>query len=614
MKKIQLFLISLFCMLVLSACGAEITTTTNINKDGSGELIVTAVASSSDEKYLNGGYEALNQLLLEKAPEGLELSVVYDETNSNYTYSYKIAFHDAIDYNNKIAALFGTQGLAEYSDTTDNFTHTTKYQDLTDKALFVDWALNAIDEAGICSYASSEIYSWGYRYLNYNGEEVNYGYKEPSMNKTTTVGVLKVKSFSEYDIYSNARKTIEIYLNTSDLVGIKEEDILSYFSKFDQDVEYNATSGTITYQFDNLEKINQFLTSVMNSDGETNVMESPVKLSITDSSIFSFSYGLEENYNLGNLFKSLRMDTEYIDVYLSIPEGLDYGWYHFTSYKDASEVADAKYNFQGACYYDSSYSSDFEAKQSVTVKNIDVKCILENDMSGKLTTEFSFLPNGCDIDEAKCKEFYKDLGQEITYREQGDTVIVTFTKNFHKGETYSDKANIIQLKESSLTNRKTKVYTFDHVFMLSGLVPIKDCEVNYKINVPDSLKVTFYHSNNNILAGKEIKKIQKNGYYTESLSSYRGTVSVSVAIEKTNVVFYIIVIAIAVAVVAGVAIIIVIILKNRSGNILKKEVSTKNEAAISNEDVTMKEDVTTKEPVVTNDTINDPQSEINEKE
>lgn len=513
-------------MLVLSACGAEITTTTNLNKDGSGELIVTAVASSSDEKYLNGGYEALNQLLLEKAPEGLELSVVYDETNSNYTYSYKIGFQDANDYNNKIAALFGTQGLAEFSDTTDNLTHTTKYQDLTDKALFIDWALNAIDESGICSYASSEIYSWGYRYLNYNGEEVNYGYKDPSMKKTTTVGVLKVKCFSEYDIYSDATKTIEIYLNTSDLVGIEEEDILSYFRKFDQDVEYNATAGTIIYRFDSLEKINQFLLSVMNSDGETNITESPVKLSITDSSIFSFTFELEEYYNLGNLFKTLRMDTDYIDVYLSIPEDLAYGWYHFTSYKDASEVADAKYNFQGACYYDSSFNSSFKVNQSVTVKNIDVKCILENDMSGKLTTEFSFLPNGCNIDEAKCKEFYKDLGQELTYREQGDTVVVAFTKNFHKGESYIDKSNVIQLKESSLSNRKTKIYTLDHVFMLSGLVPMKDCEVNYKIMVPDSLKVTFLHSNDDILTGKKIEKIQKKWIlYRELIHLSRNRIS-----------------------------------------------------------------------------------------
>ncbi len=567
MKKIQLFLASLFCMLVLSACGAEITTTTNINKDGSGELIVTAVASSSEAEYLSGGFEALNQLLLEKAPQGLELSVVYDETNSNYTYSYKIAFQDANDYNNKIAVLFGTQGLSEFTDTTDYFTHSVKYQDLTDKALFIDWALKAIDESGICSYDSSEIYTWGYRYLNYNGEEVYYGYQEPAMEQTVTVGVLKVKCFSEYDMNSNAVKTIEIYLNTEDLAGIKEEDILSYFRKFDPNVEYNAGTGTIIYRLDTLEKINQFLIAVMNSDGESNVSEPPVKLSVTDSSIFAFSYELEEYYNLGNLFKALRMDTDYIDVYLSVPKELNYEWYDFTSYKDAGETADAKYNYQGACYYDSLFSSSFEAEQSVVVKKIDVKCVLEEDMSGKLTTEFSFFPNGCDIDEAKCKEFYKGLGQEITYQEQGDTVVVTFTKKFKKGESYSDKSNVLQVKESSLSNRKNKVYTFDHIFMLSGLVPMSDCEVNYKVMVPDSLKVTYYHSNNNVLTGKETKKIQKNGYYTESISTYGGTVSVSVAIEKANVLFYVLVIVIAAAAVAGAAITTLLLRKKKSGKV-----------------------------------------------
>ncbi len=590
MKKIQLFLVSLFCMLVLSACGAEITTTTNINKDGSGELIVTAVASSSEAEYLNGGFDALNQLLLDKAPEGLELSVVYDETNSDYTYSYKIAFKDSNDYNNKIATLFGTQGLAEFTDTSDYFTHKIIYKDLTDKALFIGWALNAIDESGICSYDSSEIYSWGYRYLNYDGEEVYSGYQEPTMEKTTTVGVSKVKCFSEYDINSNARKTLEIYLNTEDLVGIKEDDILSYFKKFDQNVEYNATTGTITYRLDNLEKINQFLLSVMNSDGENDVSEPPVKLSVTDSSIFAFSYELEEYYNLGNLFKALRMDTDYIDVYLSVPENLNYDWYDFTSYQAASEVADAKYNYQGACYYDSSFSSNFEAEQSVMVKDIDVKCILEDDMSGKLTTEFSFLPNGCDIDEAKCKEFYKDLDQEIAYQEQGDAVVVTFTKKFDKGESYSDKSNVLQVKESSLSNRKTKVYTFDHVFMLSGLVPMDDCEVNYKIMVPDSLKVTYYHSNEKVLTGKETERIQKNGYYTESISTYGGTVSVSVAIEKANVLFYVIVVVIVVALVGAAGVIIFLFLrKNKARKVGMVKSVTSMETVSSEEIATSKE-------------------------
>ncbi len=579
MKKIQLFLVSLFCMLVFSACGAEITTTTNLNKDGSGELIVTAVASSSEAEYLDGGFEALNQLLLEKAaPQGLELSVVYDETDSNYTYSYKIEFKDANDYNNKIEALFGAKGLAEFTNTTEYFTHTLKYQDLTDKALFIDWALKAIDESGICSYDSSEIYNWGSRYLNYNGEEVYYGYQEPTMEKSTTVGVSKVKCFSEYDINSNATKTIEIYLNTADLIGIKEEDILSYFKKFNENVEYNATAGTIIYRLDNLEKINQFLISVMNSDGETNVSEPPVKLSVTNTSIFAFSYELEEYYNLGNLFNALRMDTDYIDVYLSVPDGLNYGWYDFTSYQDASEVADAKYNYQGASYYDSVFSSNFEAEQSVTVKNIDVKCIFEDDMSAKLTTEFTFLPNGSDIDEVKCKEFYKDLGQEITYQEQGDTVVVTFTKKIDKGESYSDKANILQVKESSLSNLKNKVYTLDHVFMLSGLIPIEDCEVNYKIMVPDSLKVTYFNSNNTVLAGNETKRIQKNGYYTDSISTYGGRINVSVAIEKANVLFYAILIFIVIAIVAGAVIITVFLVKKKkSGMVLKKEVITSNE-------------------------------------
>jgi len=562
MKKLGLLLCVLVSVFILTACGASVSTTTNLKKDGSGTATVTAYANYSDAQYLAGGYEALDLVLENAKPENIELTKVDDVTNSRYIYSFTLEFVSIEDYKTQIEAISGEIPDITWEAFESAFKSNITYIDNTSGDTLIWWAKNAIDAAGISSYKADEMYELSTSYVYLDEEEVWEGYEHPYFDTQTGTSLEKTNIFTTYDINGDATKRIELFFNSEDFAGVDSTKALEELSKYSTSFVFDQSLNCITLDIMDQAMMKQFFDNVSIADENNQTDASIFTNEIEDSSIFTFRYALSENYSIYNLLNEFQIENEYVNNFISIPDTLNYTSEYCSAYDVAQSKEAASYNYQNSFYYNDWYSMEFIAEQSALITEVNVNYDFNKDMSGTLLTTILFEKNGCAIDETKFKEFYKDKSEVITYVENDEQVKATFATDFKEGSFTNDGNSLLQFSKSQLSSLKKKVYAFDSIYDLESYLPSTDITVNYMITIPDNLNLKLAKLDNSNYYGDSIDDLHKNGNYVYSFSSYENASTISLTFVNTNMIYYIIIGAV-IVVLIGIGTALLFILRKR---------------------------------------------------
>lgn len=542
MKRLALLFLFLTSILLFTAC-ASVTTTTNFNKDGSGSKTVTVYARYSDAQYLEGGYEALDQVIKEATPPVLSVEKKDDPDNSRYIYSFTINFTSMEDYKAQMKFLSGEEKEVTWEVTETAFRRQIIYSDEYDSEAMLGWAFDAIDASGISSYKGTEMVDPAASYAYLEDKVVWEGIYSPFFQLDTGIKLNQASIYTSYDLDGKGTKKIELTFDPADFKDIDKDVALSYLEKYSSDFVFDEANSSISVDLANQEAMKTFFTNVAKG-GESDYNNEPkLESLVEDTSLFNYTYKIYEEYNLYNLLNEFYTDSKLVNNYISMPETLEFTEsYTHGGYK-LNTPGPKDYQYQDAFYYSDTYSSSFAAEKAVAITNVDVNYKFEKNMSGTVNTTIDFNKNGCDINEGKFKDFYKDTKDEMSYKETGDNVTVSFIKKFGIGDFYNDGDTFLQYNKSQLSSFTKNIYMFDTVYSINSYLPNMYPNVNYKLSIPDTIKLQFAKLDYSSYYGENLETIHQNGKYNYSFSS-SDTAPISLTIEKVNILFYIIVITI----------------------------------------------------------------------
>jgi len=140
---------------LLTACGAVVNTTLVVNADGSGTRNMTATIAASDmEQSVPGGSGAVDAVIKEHLPAGLEYSGVTTDGEGNATFAFSIPFADEQEYEEKVISILGAGGVVSIEADTQVVIADTVFrkgvsveENFTSQDLLT-WLVNALVDSG----------------------------------------------------------------------------------------------------------------------------------------------------------------------------------------------------------------------------------------------------------------------------------------------------------------------------------------------------------------------------------------------------------------------------------------------------------------------------------
>lgn len=576
MKKLVLLFLFLSSVLLFTAC-ASVSTTTTFHKDGSGSKTVTVYANYSDAEYLEGGYKALDKVIKDATPAVITVERQDDPDNSRYIYSFTLNFTSMEDYIAQMEVLSGEKKEVTWNLTESAFRNQIIYNDEYESKAMLGWAFEAIDASGISSYNGEEMVEPATSYVYLEDDLVWEGTYSPSFEINAGAKLQSTSIYTSYDLKGKGTKKIELAFNPEDFKDLDKDTALSELSKYSSDFVFDESNSAIFVDLVNQEAMNTFFTNVSKSKDEGNSSEPKFESFVEDTSLFRYTYKIYEEYNLYNLLNEFYFDDELVYNYVSMPDTLTFTESLISGDYNLTPPSKDNYKYQNAFYYSDTYSSSFLAEQAVAISNVDVTYKFEKDMSGSLNTTINFNKNGCTINEAKFNEFYKNSKDKYTYQEDGDNVTVSFTSEFKTGDFYNNGNTFLQYNKSQLSSINKNIYMFDTVYSINSYLPNMYPDVNYKITIPDNIKLQFAKFGYDSFYNESLETIHHNGKYNYNFTSSETSAPISLTIERTNVFFYIIVIAIIIIALIAAYFIILFIKKKKDIQLNEKKNNSKKE-------------------------------------
>lgn len=569
MKKIRLLFIMIFSILLLTACGASVTSDIKLNQDGSGMRIISAVINQDDESYLDGGFDALEKVLKSSAPEGITVTREFNEETGNITFQIQYDFTDIEDYKAKTASLFAVESDATLISTGTVLKSNFAFNETDNLDSLIKWAVDAVDEAKIIEdYSASECYKIAGNRVYVKEEEVfNSSYGDPSCDITTGPAVTEVKMYTTYDKENNGKKEIQLIMAEEDYKQLDHAAVEEYLKKYSSDIKHDDGKHGYVLTLDNQNAMQVFFDKA--GKDETNEDENLSEFTFINenTSLFGFEFSVSESFNMGYFLDEFNLQDEYVKCYLSLPE-MDYNKSDSHYYYLNEEEEDPAYPYSGKQSGDSQFYIDYSASQSVSFQSIQVNYQLNKNLAGKVTTEMVFYKNGCEITEDIFKKFYKDYQDDISYVEDGETVTVTFERDVKEEDFKYNKGDFIQSSKSQSSNLTKKLRNIDISCNISNYVNpdfAQDCYVDYQIEIPENVNIQLCNVDGNTYIGERLKSnITNQKYKFVSSKSASDPFMVSLTVANTNVIIYIIIIGAVMIFVALVIITLLFVMKKKS--------------------------------------------------
>ena len=234
LNKILLFFLLVATMVIITGCGGNLKTKINMENNLSGvrEMVLT-VNREENDKYINGDFNSIINLVKSSTPKELEFNAVQDD--KNYTLTFKLKFSSLEDYNTKVNALLGADyGNGEkilFSEPTSPFAKGLSYKEEFSSKELLSWFPKLLVESGyIASENESYIFnSSADNQLTYKGQTYNSQY-DMSINTIEFLPIERIDLLTKFNVDGTlSRKIItRIPVATMDVAG---DEIKKFFAE-----------------------------------------------------------------------------------------------------------------------------------------------------------------------------------------------------------------------------------------------------------------------------------------------------------------------------------------------------------------------------------------------
>lgn len=559
-KIIVMFLFCLFAF-VLTACGATVHTETSFLKDGSGKRIVYLDISRDDESKINGGFEELDRVFKNSAPDCVTVNRHEKEQDGVMRYEFVYDFKNIDDFKAKTREITGKDSDIVWDNKEDIFDGTIHYSETVNTSDYIEWALVAAKEQNIANYSVSDLYEEEENVTLFEGESVHVGQGRAEFTINNAPMVEKVSVFTSYSVPDGVKKEIQLSFSYEDFKTMNLEKGLEYLSRFSKNFKVNSNCNGYSVLLNGQKELKSFLKKASNTvdyseipvDGISSKKDSNYYVSgeLKDTIFYQIA-DLTEVYNLNNLLSGFRLATDVIENYLDVPKSIPYDEsnIHHTYAREATEF----YQYIGAYPIADTYYMHFSGSDSVAMKDLQVQFQVADDFDVEQMVSIQFRKNGKKISSSLVSDYYKERAEKIQYVEDGDNVTVTFIKSFpYKKEYKAEDMFPVLMKKSDVFNLSKTGYDLSVSFDITDYLDYVEIPVVYKIMVPGSLKVESGEYNGEKLKRAEIKNGWSGDVWTYS-RSVEGTnpIKAEISLSQVNVLFYGILILVLLLMIGGV--------------------------------------------------------------
>lgn len=228
LKLFGLLMVVFGCMMMAGCAGGTVTTTLNLNSDGSGSRVMdVAIDMEYFNSDFNGTMEDLESVISENCPESMTYTFSDSETP---IYSFCISFSSIDDYYAKIKEISGDENLSSSINVADNGVWSSGldvYEGFTSDAFF-GWIKDALLDGGyVSSDNSSYIIEMDSSKIVFDGQVTNTG-NYISCGGLTYVKLDHVDILTEIvdvDVYN---RTYYFCVDISS-IGERKDDIKAFF-------------------------------------------------------------------------------------------------------------------------------------------------------------------------------------------------------------------------------------------------------------------------------------------------------------------------------------------------------------------------------------------------
>ncbi|NLK20631.1 MAG: hypothetical protein GX308_00810 [Epulopiscium sp.] len=504
----------LFCLLftlvvILSGCGAQITSNISIDEDGKGTKTVYAYISSSDLEYVEGGINALEEVLTKAKPDVLTMSKEDSETaGSGVQYVFTYSFDSIDDYNKKTEAITGKPHDAIYVAEESLFGRVYRFEETNPSYDLVKWATDAVD--------ASEIISEGSGTDLFDMQDITVdipGYSDSFYNRTAnikaevdeTYPIKRIEINTFLDFKDTITRELKIIFDSNIDSKIGQKDLKDYFHKFCNKVERKEESGEGIYTLLFEKMTTEQLTEEMNKlskDKQNKIHLTPSKHSNTLHPFYNF----DEDIVIDELLKGTYVNDN-VMYRLYYPRGYEYsidGTRYFNGYID-----DEKNQAALESYYSGeevfSVFGEFEKRFYMNSIDISVK-ILNNNKAEKSTKYIWNKYTANEIGYEELDLYFKELHPQIKVMESGQQRIYEDVCNITKETNQNSSENFSYYKKTEVSDNNKDVYLLYDSISFNSILGGLGLEegINYDVYIPNNSKLKYASGN------RETKRIEKN--------------------------------------------------------------------------------------------------------
>lgn len=497
MKKYIFCLMMLLSVALLTGCGAAVTSKTNFNAEGGGTRFITAIISASDAKNLSHGFEELDVLLEQAAPDGIKVNRTTLE-NGDAQYQFSIQFSNIEDYNQKIASITGKSHNATWQTDTNVFKTNVEFSEEDCTYDLIAWAIQAFEDSPYSAFSSRfTLYDVVKNEFYFEDQLVYSGTGDPHFTIASSPSLQKVSVYSDFS-YNTISKTVELQFAPGSLSKIDLEKARTMLEAYSKEVNIDTANSKITYHLTGKEAILEFLRSA-----DLNNTEDCVKYELV-SNPFQMKYILHESYTLKELLDTFTMTDVHVYYYVKLPEVTKET--QFTQSGSEVEVP-GQYQYATAVSKDYGYTMEANLNHMVDLKDINITYDITSDLNCKRSIEISYIKNNCPITESELRKYFPDVWDKISFFDAGDTIRLVFVSQQKREDSL---VNGFGFHKLSRQNLKFIRHSLQESMDLSRFLPVLD---GYTWNMEN----ITYHYQVNVEEGAGLYEVVTGGEtYTDS--------------------------------------------------------------------------------------------------
>lgn len=552
MKQKILILLAIFATLLLTGCGAEVTSKIKFEEDGSGSRTVSAVISQSDSKNLEGGIIEVDKMLEEASPEGVNLNRT-NLDNGDALYEFTFFFDNIQEYNKKVESITGKVHNATWYTKQSIFTSDIEFQEEECTYDLISWALEAFKSSKYAKWTVNlKPYEIGNTEIYLKDELVYKGVGNPSFTKQIATKVSSVSIYNNYDYNNKYSKQIVMQFAPGDLERMNIEEARKLLNSYSANYKIDMANSTITFDLTG-EEVREFILAADKNCKESDFIYQ------SEFSPFQKTLTIQESYNLGEFFTLFQLEYPYIYNYIKLPEELDTIKVSYTNQMGDVELPEG-YQYAGAYRYDSPYKIDLSSNSTVDLIKVKVTTNIGEMLDGQREIELQFSKNGCALTKAELIRFYPELEDIISFSDQGDLISISFLNRFKNGKVLDTGKNDLLFEKKSRFALKNVVYELkDTIDVVDYLPEIKGhtwdlgkVPIEYQLNMSNNSHISTMMINGTPYKLKDYST--ESGYTITGTSPIEEPLDIQIEFKKTNSMFYLVIIVIVfVIIVAGLA-------------------------------------------------------------